>query len=398
MSLRNETNWTAVNGINTTNETQRCFHAPMSRVAIIGLTIAYAIVFIIGTIGNSIIIYVVRMRLKNRVPFNLLIVNMAVCDIIYAFAAAPFGVHFIWVRSLWFDGGFGVFLCKFKEYALLFSISTSILTLTVMSADRYLAIVHVLKRPLSRRKVFYAIAIIWVVSLLLSSGELVKANSVAFQGKIHCLLRWNTDKKINVMINRIEFNIKFITFFALPLVIMVSFYYSIIRFLWLRKVPGVKSDENDKKIKRQCQKVVLMLVSMLTVFAVGWLPVHVAHYLSYYTNHCNLPLSVLLFMVLVAHANSAINPCLYIVFNNSFREEFYHLVAKCLRKDVSRTMSSLTLNSSTRTLPTTVARANTDSLASCQTSTAMKKDEEITIRSAGPHFKEIDDAFSDTRL
>ena len=406
MSFQSQTNWTHISTNNITNltapPTGRCVPPPLSRAAAIGLTLTYVIVFLVALIGNSIVIHVVRMRLTNRVPFNLLIVNMAACDIIYAFAAAPFGIHYIWVSVLWFSGEFGAFLCKFKEFALVVSIATSVLTLSVMSVDRYLAIVHVLKRPLSRQKVFYAVIILWLVSFLLSSGELVKMKSLEFRGHLVCAPMWSVDLQTSILITKVEFNIKFVTLYAAPLVTMAIFYSSIMRFLWLRKVPGVKSDENDRKVKKQCQKVVLMLVTMVTVFAVGWLPVHVIHYLSIYTTLCPLPESAVIFMILLAHANCAINPCLYIVFNSSFREEFRRLMARCCLKEVPRTMSNLTLNGSTRTLPTTMTQPHADSSASSATSIIPNKGGEMFTSTGVPYRLyskgEEDRVCSDTRL
>lgn len=402
MNPNNQTDWIA-SGVNKTNQTQRCLISPMSQAATIGLTVGYVIVFLVAMIGNSIIIYVVRSRLSKGVPFNLLIVNLAACDIIYAFAAAPLSIHYIWVQLLWFGGEFGVFLCKFKEFALLVSIATSILTLSVMSVDRYLAIVHVLKRPLSTRKVHYAIIIIWMVSLMLSSGELVKVKSVTnVNGQHLCIQRWSNDKRTSLMINRVEYTIKFVALYILPLITMVIFYYFIIRFLWLREVPGVKSDENEKKIKKQCKKVVLMLVTMVTVFAVGWLPVHVVHYLSFYFSTCNLPLSVLLFMILLAHANCAINPCLYFVFNSSFRAEFRRLLAKCCMLEMPRKMSRITMHGSTKTLPTVSTRPYVDSFSSSPSLIAGKKqkDSSASFGSVVTHqLKRTDDVLCyDTQL
>lgn len=405
MSLQNQTTWILNSTNNITNQTipstERCLPSPMSQAAAIGLTVTYVIVFLVALIGNSIVIHVVRMRLTNRVPFNLLIVNMAACDIIYAFAAVPFGIHYIWVRVLWFSGGFGAFLCKFKEFALVVSIATSVLTLSVMSVDRYLAIVYVLKRPLSRQKVLYAVATVWLVSFLLSSGELVKMKSIEYRGKRVCVPRWSVDVQMSALMTKVEFNIKFVALYAAPLVTMAIFYFSIMRFLWLRKVPGVKSDENDRKVKKQCQKVVLMLVTMVTVFAVGWFPVHVVHYLSY-TSNCPLPMWAVLLMILLAHANCAINPCLYIVFNSSFREEFRRLMAKCCLKEVPRTMSNLTLNGSTRTLPTTMTRPHAGSSASCATPVIPKKCGETCATTAYPNRyyskEEEGRVCSDTRL
>ena len=58
-------------------------------------------------------------------------------------------VAYLFVSVKWFPGGFGVFLCKLLLFLAYLSISASVLTLAIMTIDRYFAIVRPMRRPLS---------------------------------------------------------------------------------------------------------------------------------------------------------------------------------------------------------------------------------------------------------
>ena len=74
--------------------------------------------------------------------------------------------------------------------------------------------------------------------------------------------------------------------------------------------------------RKRNHHVMRMLLAVITLFAVCWLPVHVLHILLYFYGdiYISLPPSVALFLYWVSHANSALNPCVIILLNGSFRK------------------------------------------------------------------------------
>lgn len=67
-----------------------------------------------------------------------------------------------------------------------------------------------------------------------------------------------------------------------------------------------------------------MLVTVTLAFAVCWFPLHTIHYYIYFeteTFKCMSPYLILLSFWL-GHANSALNPVLYVIFNKTFRRAF----------------------------------------------------------------------------
>ena len=129
----------------------------------------------------------------------------------------------------------------------------------------------------------------------------------------------------------------FITLYVLPLCVAGINYSLICRKLWLRQIPGNVSDSNRANAEKSKRKVVRLLVTVCVVFAVCWFPVYVNHYFWYVKpdqQHL-LPSEVQLIFLWLAHANSAINPCLYVLLNSEFRKKLFATLV-CHREVVPR--------------------------------------------------------------
>lgn len=253
---------------------------------------------------------------------------MAASDILDVITAVPLSVAYLFVSVKWFPGGFGVFLCKLLPFLAYLSMGASVLTLTVMTIDRYFAIVRPMRRPLSKQLTMVAISLTWLISGAIFATELYKFRLFNDSGQVICAPRWVENILDSHKITVFEMVIRFVLLYLVPLLTMAKFYFQIVLHLWKRKAPGVHIDKNQKRIEKQKRKVVRMLVTIVTLFAVCWLPAHVNHFLlmfNFKVYSC-LPTSLTLTFYFLTHSNAAINPCLYLVFNESFREGFKHQV------------------------------------------------------------------------
>lgn len=70
-------------------------------------------------------------------PFNYLIINMAVADIIDALIAVPYSTFYLYINATWFPGVLGVITCKLVIFGAVISIAASVATLMIMAIDRY---------------------------------------------------------------------------------------------------------------------------------------------------------------------------------------------------------------------------------------------------------------------
>ena len=144
--------------------------------------------------------------------------------------------------------------------------------------------------------------------------------------------------------------------YTLPLLITIVIYFLICRKLWLRKILRNVTDRNRAAAEKAKRKVVRLLVITCVVFAVCWFPVYVNHYFWYVRPgkvHL-LPIEVQFVFAWIANANSAINPCLYILFNDKFRTEFFDMFTCCpflrnCRPSFSRSSSKSDFNRNSTT-------------------------------------------------
>ena len=313
---------------NGSGDPSHCVIQPATPSTQVGLTVAYLSLFFVAMLGNTLVIYVIHRHPKLRTTFNMLIVNMAASDILDVMTAVPLSVAYLYESVKWFPGGFGVFLCKFLPFLTHLSIGASVLTLTVMTFDRYFAIVHTMRRPLSPKLTMAAIAATWVLSGAVFATELYKSRLFNESGQVICAPRWVEDLLESHKITLYEMVIRFVVLYMIPLLAMAILYSNIVLHLWKRKAPGEHIDKNQQRIEKQKRKVITMLVTIVTIFAICWLPAHVNHFLATFdfkTYSC-LPTSLVLTLYFWTHANAAINPCLYLIFNESFREGFKHQV------------------------------------------------------------------------
>ena len=297
----------------------------------LGLTVAYAVVFIVALFGNCAIILIAKTKRRIRkVAFNFFIISMATADIMDALFAVPLTVIFFYNGSLWFGGLLGDISCKILRFLTNLSLAASVFTLAAISVDRYLAIVHVLREPLSKRKVKLAVVSLWLLASLLMSTYLIKYKTVLQKnGRHHCVGGWADDRAKNFRMYQYETVTRFIFMYVIPLFLMAALYSLIIRVLKKRQAFG--ENMSQIRIQRQNVTVIKMLVTVVLLFAFCWLPAHMVSLTTAFSYEKLLcwPISLTFTLFVPSHANSAINPCIYLIFNENFRKGLKDLLIRC---------------------------------------------------------------------
>lgn len=308
----------------------------LNEVTKTGFIGGYTIILLFSFVGNSIIIHLVRTRPNIRMnPFNWLLFNTAVADLLDVITASAFTVPSFFCGDCWLSGMVGTIFCKLIPFFLVVSICVSIWTLTVIAADRYLAIVCIRRRALSSKSVVCSIITLWLLAGLIFSGELYKFTVDEVDDKVAlCYPDWNHEsEEISTILYRAEMIVKVVVTYAVPLVIMTVLYSLISYFLWKQKPPGAVNQEAYVKQMRKRRAVIKMLITVVAVFALCWLPVHVSHILSqfYEDAYLIIPSTLRMLFFWLAHANAAIHPWLFIAFSENLRGEaktIFHNIRK----------------------------------------------------------------------
>ena len=296
------------------------------------LVIAYIILVFIACLGNAFVIYLVRTTKElKRATFNYLIINMAVADVLDVVLASALSVSFTFVRSQWIPGLVGEISCRLVYFLLLTSIGLSISTLVIMSVDRYLAIVHSTRKTMTPSTTRRCIAASWIISAIAASSYLYKMDLRKDKDVYLCISLWSTNRELNFFYFKVEQVVKFALYYALPLLAIGL--ANALTGHTLRQRRPIGCSQTQAKIDRQNQKIYMLLVTIVFLFAICWMFAHVNHIMNAFQTeqYCKLPTSIPLFFFWVSHANSAINPIVYFVFNGKFRQG----LRKSLRRRVN---------------------------------------------------------------
>lgn len=128
------------------------------------ITIACTLLFLVGVAGNVMTILVVSKYRDMRTTTNLYLCSMAVSDL-FIFLCMPLDLYRMWRYRPW---RFGDALCKLFQFVSESCTYSTILNITALSVERYLAICFPLraKALVTKRRVRALILLLWTVSLL----------------------------------------------------------------------------------------------------------------------------------------------------------------------------------------------------------------------------------------
>lgn len=162
--------------------------------------VIYLVVFAVGLTGNTLTIYVMLRYAKMKTVTNIYILNLAVADELYIV-----GLPFLTTQNVLSYWPFGSFLCRVVMMADSMNQFTSIFCLTVMSIDRYLAVVHPIRSTKWRhpRVAKVVSAAVWAVSFVVVLPVVIFSDVQVGAPHISILLfRHTITNKILVKVNK----------------------------------------------------------------------------------------------------------------------------------------------------------------------------------------------------
>nr|XP_023666471.1 somatostatin receptor type 5-like isoform X1 [Paramormyrops kingsleyae] len=283
-------------------------------VSMISLT-----VFVVGLLGNMLAIYVVLRYAKMKTVTNLYILNLSVADELYIL-----GLPFLTTQNVLSYWPFGSFLCRVVMTTDSINQFTGIFSLTVMSIDRYLAVVHPIRSANWRRPQIAKVinGLVWLLSIFVVLPVIIYAD--VQEDFNTCNISWPEPHNL--------WSTAFILYTAIlgflgPLLV-ISFCYLLI----IIKVRSVGARAGLTSRRRSERKVTRMVVIMVLVFLLCWMPFYV-------TNMVNLVIilpgnsftaGLYFFTVILTYVNSCANPVLYGFLSDNFKQSFLKVL--CVHK------------------------------------------------------------------
>ncbi|XP_037804510.1 somatostatin receptor type 5-like [Penaeus monodon] len=329
-------NWTE--GMNVSNCTGEVFEGrvfPLLNETVQLITLIFlAVAFVLGLCGNTLVIYVVARFSKMQTVTNLYILNLAVADILFVV-----GIPFLMATTVMEFWPFGFVMCKLFMITTSLNQFTSSLFLTIMSADRYIAVCHAISAPKFRTPMISKLVSLtaWMISALMIIPVFMYSNILNdHNDQASCNIYWPDAVGVN---GHTVFTLySFILAFGCPFAFIFIFYTLVILKL---KSLGRKSKSKKRKNHRKVTKLVL---TVITVYVLCWLPYWVLQLILTFSMPRQVQSRVMIIFFLVSsslsYINSAINPILYAFLSENFKKSFLKACTCAAQKDVNNALAA----------------------------------------------------------
>lgn len=275
------------------------------------LAVIYLVVFVVGLTGNSLAIFVVLRYTKMKTVTNMYILNLAVADELYIL-----GLPFLTTHNVLNYWPFGNFLCRILMWADSISQFTSTFCLTVMSIDRYMAVVHPIRSARWRRPSVAKVinSMVWALSCLLTLPVIIYCDVQPERNT--CNLSWPEPHDV--------WSTAFILYTAIlgffcPLMVICLCYLLIVI-----KVKSAGARAGLSKRRRSEKKVTRMVVIIVVVFVLCWLPFFMLNIINLISTlqENGVVTGVYFLTVILTYVNSCANPLLYGFLSDNFKRSF----------------------------------------------------------------------------
>ncbi|KAH3858036.1 hypothetical protein DPMN_100655 [Dreissena polymorpha] len=296
----------------------------LNKFSTIVLLSMYTPIFIIGLVGNILIIASVTAD-KARKSNLYFLVNLALSDLVVTVFCMPTCIGTI-VYKPWV---YGRVLCKFTAFVQGVAVAVSIFSMTAMSVDRYFSLQYPIRahRESSSGQACSVIIAMWVVAGLFM-GPLLYIRDVDILQDVpflrpmsFCIEKWPHVR------DRQAYGV-FLMFvvFIIPAFTIGICYGSIGRALCvIERHERVSSDGSTQRLMSR-KRAARMVIILICAFMFCWFPYSVLSILADISDNGTL-VSVLPFVLWLGQAHSAFNPMLYWSLNRRFRTSLHRLVS-----------------------------------------------------------------------
>lgn len=286
----------------TTHEEPVFQHKPKCEGSCVTLVIINVIIFLLGTCGNVLVIWISGFKMKKTVN-TIWYLSLAFSDFMFC-SLIPFTIAYT-VTEDWI---FGSFLCKFIPSVMFLNMFSSIFVLVLISVDRCVSVMFPVWAQNQRtvRKALVAVVMAWLLAIAVSIPSMIFRDVKEHLGRMICLNSYTHQHGHKfVAVSR------FIAGFVIPFII-ITICYSII----ILKLRTNRMAKNTKPFK--------VMTALIVGFFICWLPYHVFILLELNPHHHNLTILKIGLKAgtALAAANSFLNPVLYVFMGNDFRRKF----------------------------------------------------------------------------
>ena len=134
---------------------------PVPTYLIFLLSFAYGLIAVVAVVGNAIVLAAIGHSRNMHTVTNFFIANLSAADALIGLFSIPFQFQ----AALLQRWDLPNLLCKVAPFVKEVSVSVSVLALVVVSIDRYVAVLHPLRRRVSRRAAAAVMVTVWLTGV-----------------------------------------------------------------------------------------------------------------------------------------------------------------------------------------------------------------------------------------
>ncbi|MEJ1288444.1 hypothetical protein NN561_019475 [Cricetulus griseus] len=320
------------------------YESTTSRVLWILSLAVLSITFVLGVLGNGLVIWVAGFRMAHTVT-SICYLNLALGDFSFL-ATLPLHVISMVMRGKWI---FGWFLCKFVHIIVHINLFVSVFLITVIAMDRCVCVLHPVWAQNHRtlalaRKVIVGV---WILALLLTVPHFLFLTTVRdARGDVHCTTNFESwiptpeeQLKVSLMVSTVTGIVSFIIGFSMPMSFIVICY-------------GLMAAKICRRGFLNSSRPLRVLTAVAVSFFVCWFPFQLIILLGNIWNK-ETPYSVHVMVnpaSTLASFNSCLNPILYVFLGQEYRERLIHSLSASLERAL-REESALNIGKASNSSP-----------------------------------------------
>uniref|UniRef100_A0A3Q4G3X3 Neuromedin U receptor 1a n=1 Tax=Neolamprologus brichardi TaxID=32507 RepID=A0A3Q4G3X3_NEOBR len=310
------------------------------------ICLMYLIIFLVGVVGNVLTCTVIARNKVMWTPTNYYLFSLAVSDLLVLLLGMPLELYELWQNYPFLLGTGG---CYFKTFLFETVCLASILNVTALSIERYIAVVHPLRAKyyVTRTHAKRVILTVWGVSVLCAVPN-TSLHGIVFlhscptdpAGTINVEI---PDSAVCTLVKpRWMYNLTIqmttLLFFILPM-LTISVLYMLIGLQLKREKmhqelepkSGFGQDSccniRTQQQKARRRQVTKMLFVLVVVFGICWAPFHTDRLMwSFISDWTDTHLEIFQYVHITSgvffYLSSAVNPILYNLMSTRFREMF----------------------------------------------------------------------------
>ncbi|XP_048095063.1 parapinopsin-like isoform X1 [Alosa alosa] len=299
----------------------------LPRVGFIVISVILGFIMTFGFINNFVVLILFCKFKTLRTPVNMLLLNISISDMLVCLCGTTLSFASS-IRGRWFLGKHG---CSWYGFINSCFGIVSLISLVVLSYDRYSTLTLYHKRGANYRQPLLAIGGIWLYSLFWTVMPLLGWSSYGLEGAgTSCSVSWalRTYESHSYII------CLFIFCLGLPVLVMVYCYSRL-----LHTVKQVGKIRRTAARKREYH-VLFMVLTSVVCYLLCWMPYGVVAMMATFGQPGLITPVASVVPSLLAKSSTVINPLIYILMNKQFKRCFLILIG-CQRRQAENGQSSM---------------------------------------------------------